>query len=83
MRLRRLLEARDASSNGVSAAATNSELRKVLGETAGMRAAREQIETATRYPELCLTIVGESGTGKEQVAEAIHSLAASRGRYLR
>ena len=80
-RLRRLLEARNASASGVSAG-TNSELRKVLGETAGMRAAREQMQTAARYPELCLTIVGESGTGKEQVAEAIHSLAASRGRYL-
>ncbi|MEI9951253.1 MAG: sigma-54 dependent transcriptional regulator [Pseudomonadota bacterium] len=82
VRLRRLLEAREASPSGATAAGTNSELRKVLGETAGMRAAREQIETATRYPELCLTIVGESGTGKEQVAEAIHSLAASHGRYL-
>ena len=81
-RLRRLLEAREVSPSGVTAAGTNSELRKVLGETAGMRAAREQMQTAARYPELCLTIVGESGTGKEQVAEAIHSLAASRGRYL-
>lgn len=81
-RLRRLLEVRDASGSGVSALGSNSELRKVLGETAGMRAAREQMQTAARYPELCLTIVGESGTGKEQVAEAIHSLAASRGRYL-
>jgi len=81
-RLRRLLEAREAAPSGVAAGGTNSELRKVLGETAGMRAAREQMQTATRYPELCLTIVGESGTGKEQVAEAIHSLAASRGRYL-
>ena len=80
-RLRRLLEARNVSASGVGAG-TNSELRKVLGETAGMRAAREQMQTAARYPELCLTIVGESGTGKEQVAEAIHSLAASRGRYL-
>ena len=81
-RLRRLLEARDASPSGVTVAGTNSELRKVLGETAGMRAAREQMQTAARYPELCLTIVGESGTGKEQVAEAIHSLAASSGTYL-
>jgi two-component system, NtrC family, response regulator AtoC len=83
VRLRRLLEARDVSRSGVAAPGSpNSELRKVLGETAGMRAAREQMQTATRYPELCLTIVGESGTGKEQVAEAIHSLAASPGRYL-
>ncbi|HET7540534.1 MAG TPA: sigma-54 dependent transcriptional regulator [Polyangiaceae bacterium] len=81
-RLRRLLEARDVDASGVNAAGANSELRKVLGETAGMRAAREQMQIAARYPELCLTIVGESGTGKEQVAEAIHSLAASRGRYL-
>jgi len=81
-RLRRLLEARDTSASGVAAAGANSELRKVLGETAGMRAAREQMQIAARYPELCLTIVGESGTGKEQVAEAIHSLAAVRGRYL-
>lgn len=82
LRLRRLLEERDASPSGVTSASMNSELRKILGETAGMRAAREQIQTASRYPELCLTIVGESGTGKEQVAEAIHSLGASRGRYL-
>jgi len=82
LRLRRLLEARDASPSGITASRSNGELRKVLGETAGMRAAREQMQTAARYPELCLTIVGESGTGKEQVAEAIHSLAASRGRYL-
>ena len=81
-RLRRLLEARDAVCQRRQRRRTNSELRKVLGETAGMRAAREQMQTAARYPELCLTIVGESGTGKEQVAEAIHSLAASRGRYL-
>ena len=81
-RLRRLLQARDAQPGGVTSVGTNSEMRKVLGETAGMRAAREQMQTATRYPELCLTIVGESGTGKEQVAEAIHSLAASPGRYL-
>jgi len=80
-RLRRLLETRDRSAS-VNVAGSNGELRKVLGETAGMRAAREQMQTAARYPELCLTIVGESGTGKEQVAEAIHSLAASRGRYL-
>ena len=82
LRLRSLLSARDAAPGGIAASETNSELRKVLGETAGMRAAREQMQTAARYPELCLTIVGESGTGKEQVAEAIHSLAASRGRYL-
>jgi len=82
LRLRRLLEARKASAKGVTAPGTNSELSKVLGETAGMRAAREQMQTAARYPELSLTIVGESGTGKEQVAEAIHSLGTSRGRYL-
>ena len=80
-RLRHLLDARDAAPS-IAAGGMNSELRKVLGETAGMRAAREQMLTAARYPELCLTIVGESGTGKEQVAEAIHSLGASRGRYL-
>jgi len=80
-RLRRLLEAR-TSSNGVLAGRLNGELSKVLGETAGMRAAREQMQIAARYPELSLTIVGESGTGKEQVAEAIHSLAAPQGRYL-
>jgi len=81
-RLRSLLEARQAAPSGAPSVGTNSELRKVLGETPGMRAAREQMQIASRYPELCLTIVGESGTGKEQVAEAIHSLGASRGRYL-
>ena len=78
-RLRALLDARASNSD---TGAGSSELRKILGETAGMRAAREQMRTAARYPELCLTIVGESGTGKEQVAEAIHALGATTGRYL-
>ena len=81
-RLRALIEARAASPAAAARGIANGELRKVLGETAGMRAAREQMQTAARYPELCLTIVGESGTGKEQVAEAIHSLGAPTGRYL-
>jgi len=78
-RLRALLLAR---SSAPDATGSNSELRKILGETAGMRAARDQILTAARYPELHLTIFGESGTGKEQVAEAIHALGATPGRYL-
>lgn len=78
-RLRSLLQARTSAPR---AGASHSELRKILGETAGMRAAREQMQTAARYPELYLTIVGESGTGKEQVAEAIHALGATAGRYL-
>lgn len=78
-RLRELLVTRN---NAVSAGSERGQLRKILGETAGVRAAREQMQTAARYPELCLTIVGESGTGKEQVAEAIHSLGAVAGRYL-
>jgi DNA-binding NtrC family response regulator len=82
-RLRGLLQARAAGAvraaqNGFG----NRELQKILGETAGMRAAREQMQTAARYPELYLTIVGESGTCKELVAEAIHSLGATGGRYL-
>ncbi len=82
-RLRALLEDRAASPDLSSPAAiAKSELRKILGETAGMRAVREQMQTAARYPELFLTIVGESGTGKELVAEAIHALAATTGRYL-
>jgi two-component system, NtrC family, response regulator AtoC len=80
-RLRALLDAR-TSSPRASVAGGERELRKILGETAGMRAAREQMQTAARYPELCLTILGESGTGKEQVAEAIHALGATPGRYL-
>jgi DNA-binding NtrC family response regulator len=79
-RLRALLEARSSKPQGEAIA--RGELRKILGESAGMRAAREQMQTAARYPELCLTILGESGTGKEQVAEAIHALAAPTGRYL-
>ena len=80
-RLRALLETRK---NGPTASVIHGqqELRKILGESAGMRAAREQMQTAARYPELCLTILGESGTGKEQVAEAIHALGATSGRYL-
>lgn len=82
-RLRALLATKGSSSAGTSAALlANSEFRKVLGETAGMRVVREQMQTAARYPELCLTIVGESGTGKELVAEAIHSLGTPSGRYL-
>ncbi len=79
-RLRALLQDRAAAPDLTAIA--NSELRKILGETAGMRAVREQMQTAARYPELFLTIVGESGTGKELVAEAIHALAATNGRYL-
>ena len=81
-RLRALVEARAASPATSAIGVANGELRKILGETAGMRAVREQMQTAARYPELCLTIVGESGTGKEQVAEAIHSLGVATGRYL-
>jgi len=78
LRLRALLDARVSGPR----AANSSELRKILGETPGMRAAREQMQTAARYPELYLTILGESGTGKEQVAEAIHALGAASGRYI-
>jgi len=78
-RLRALLDARTGDPDR---AGPRVELRKILGETPGMRAAREQIQTAARYPELCLTILGESGTGKEQVAEAIHALGSAVGRYL-
>jgi DNA-binding NtrC family response regulator len=82
-RLRALLQDRAAAPDLNSATAiANGELRKILGETAGMRAVREQMQTAARYPELFLTIIGESGTGKELVAEAIHALAATTGRYL-
>ena len=80
-RLRTLLDER-AANPALAPGVANTELRKILGETAGMRAAREQMRTAARYPELSLTIVGESGTGKEQVAEAIHALGVVTGRYL-
>ena len=80
-RLRTLLDER-AANPALAPGVANGELRKILGETAGMRAAREQMRTAARYPELSLTIVGESGTGKEQVAEAIHALGVVTGRYL-
>jgi two-component system response regulator AtoC len=82
-RLRALLDDQAAApDHNLPFGIANGELRKILGESTGMRAVREQMQTAARYPELCLTIVGESGTGKELVAEAIHSLAASDGRYL-
>lgn len=82
-RLRTLLETRAASPTlGSRCSVASHELRKILGETPGMRAVREQMQTAARYPELCSTIVGESGTGKELVAEAIHALGATPGRYL-
>jgi DNA-binding NtrC family response regulator len=79
-RLRKLLAERAAAANESGVA--SSELRKILGETPGIRAVREQMQTAARYPELCLTIMGESGTGKELVAEAIHALAGTGGRYV-
>ncbi|MEP7050302.1 MAG: sigma-54 dependent transcriptional regulator [Pseudomonadota bacterium] len=83
-RLRELLtdRAAPAPENRAPSGVANSELRKILGETSGMRAVREQMQTAARYPELFLTIMGESGTGKELVAEAIHVLAGTGGRYL-
>lgn len=82
-RLRALLAARDAGPNAFSEAHVSAgELAKTLGETPSMRAVREQMQTAARYPELCLTIFGESGTGKEQVARAIHSLGNPSGKYL-
>ncbi len=81
-RLRALLEDRAAAAPATRVTVANSELRKILGETSGMRAVREQMQTAARYPELTVTIVGESGTGKELVAEAVHSLAGTSGRYL-
>jgi DNA-binding NtrC family response regulator len=82
-RLRTLLRARSAATvRGAQNGSANSELQKILGETAGMRAAREQMQIAARYPELYLTIVGESGSCKELVAEAIHSLGATAGKYL-
>jgi two-component system response regulator PilR (NtrC family) len=40
------------------------------------------MQTVARYPELSVTIVGETGTGKGLVAEAIHSLGSSTGRYI-
>lgn len=82
VRLRALLAARRSPSLEGASADVSGGLSKVLGETPSIRAVREQMQTAARYPELCLTIVGESGTGKEQIAEIIHSLAAPVGRYL-
>ncbi len=82
-RLRALLNDRTAPQHPDSPArSARSELSKIRGETAGMCAVREQMQTAARYPELFLSIVGESGTGKERVAEAIHALSAPRGRYV-
>ncbi|MEO6603941.1 MAG: response regulator, partial [Polyangiaceae bacterium] len=46
-RLRALLAARTSRPR---AGVATRELRKVLGETPGMRAAREQMQTAARYP---------------------------------
>ncbi len=50
----------------------------LLGESAAMRAVREQIHqvSASRVDVL---IEGETGTGKEVVAKAIHALGATRG----
>ena len=60
----------------------NAELSKILGDTPSIRAVRDQMQTVARYPELSVTIVGETGTGKGLVAEAIHSLGSSAGRYI-
>jgi DNA-binding NtrC family response regulator len=82
-RLRSLLEGRGAAASPASGSSpVNAELAKILGDTPSIRAVRDQMQTVARYPELSVTIVGETGTGKGLVAEAIHSLGSSTGRYL-
>jgi DNA-binding NtrC family response regulator len=83
-RLRSLLEGRAATavSPATGSSPANAELAKILGDTPSIRAVRDQMQTVARYPELSVTIVGETGTGKGLVAEAIHSLGSSTGRYI-
>jgi DNA-binding NtrC family response regulator len=82
-RLRSLLEGRAAAASPSSGSSpANAELAKILGDTPSIRAVRDQMQTVARYPELSVTIVGETGTGKGLVAEAIHSLGSSTGRYI-
>ncbi len=82
-RLRALLEGRAAAASPASGSSpANAELAKIQGDTSSIRAVRDQMQTVARYPELSVTIVGETGTGKGLVAEGIHSLGASPGRYI-
>jgi two-component system response regulator AtoC len=82
-RLRSLLEGRAAAVSPASGSSpANAELAKILGDTPSIRAVRDQMQTVARYPELSVTIVGETGTGKGLVAEAIHSLGSSPGKYI-
>ncbi len=82
-RLRSLLEGRAAATSPTSGSSpANAELAKILGDTPSIRAVRDQMQTVARYPELSVTILGETGTGKGLVAEAIHSLGSSAGRYI-
>ena len=52
---------------------------EIIGESAPMRALREQIATAAPSSGRVL-IHGENGSGKELVARAIHTLSARRRR---
>ncbi|HEY4103145.1 MAG TPA: sigma-54 dependent transcriptional regulator [Polyangiaceae bacterium] len=82
-RLRTLLESRTAAASPSSGSSpANAELAKILGDTPSIRAVRDQVQTVARYPELSVTVVGETGTGKGLVAEAIHSLGSTAGRYI-
>ncbi|HYB44463.1 MAG TPA: sigma-54 dependent transcriptional regulator [Candidatus Methylomirabilis sp.] len=51
--------------------------RALIGESAAMRAVREQIARCAYTPSTVL-ITGESGTGKELVARAIHAASPRR-----
>ena len=44
----------------------------ILGESAEIRAVREQIRSVARFHDVPVLVLGETGTGKELVAESLH-----------
>jgi len=47
---------------------------RIIGETPGMCAVREQVRNVARYRDLSVVVIGETGTEKELVAESVHAL---------
>src|SRR5262249_34952830 len=79
MTVTRALEHVRLSSENQSLREKLDERSQLIGETAVMRALREQIATAAPTNGRVL-IHGENGSGKELVARAVHALSARRER---
>ncbi|HEY8942886.1 MAG TPA: sigma-54 dependent transcriptional regulator [Polyangiaceae bacterium] len=50
---------------------------RILGETPGIRAVREQVRNVARFHDLSVMLIGEAGTGKQMAAEAIQALSGT------